>query len=147
MHFDFLPQRGILTPVYLPTAKHLPPDAMLRAYGCQFLAVAPLATQYQNLQVRPAFQAWALVGTDSLAGTFGFQVQIWHNGVSGQRQLFSISLSSQAVCGSAGYPQFLTEPELFLENDSIRVQVKNLSRTDNDSIWIALWGGDVVVPA
>jgi len=143
---EFIPQRGVLTPIFLPGAKQLPPEAKLRAYGCQFLNVGPLATAYQNLQVIPSWQAWAIVGINLLGGTNGFQLQIWHVGKGGQRQLNSISLPSPLVCGAAAKPQWLLEPELFLANDSIRIQVKNLSSTQNDSIWIALWGGDVVVP-
>jgi hypothetical protein len=141
----YLPQTGSLTPLYLPTAKQIPEDSDLRAIGFSFLNLTPLQTAYQNIQVTPAFNAWALVGIDSLAGVFGFQVQIWHLTRSGQRQLFNTSLVSPNIVGTAADPLFLPETELFLAGDSIRVQVKNLSTTQNDNIWLALWGGDVQV--
>jgi hypothetical protein len=136
----------------VPHAKHIPPHAQLRVRSCQFLAVAPLATAYQNIQVRPAFNAWALVATDSLGtsgfGPFGtpvsgFQLQIWHIGRKGQRQLFNTSVVSPAVAGSAANPFWLTDTELFLDGDSLRIQVKNLDSANSDSIWVALWGGEL----
>lgn len=141
----YLPQRGSLSALYLPEDQHLPAEAALRAIGFSFPNVASLGTAYQTIQVKPAFNCWALVATDTLLGAQGFQVQIWHLSPGGQRQLFNTNLSSLTVAGSAANPMFLRETELFLNGDSIRVQVKNLSTVAQDTIWLALWGGDVSV--
>lgn len=141
----YLPQRGQLSALYLPDEIHLPPDADLRAIGFSFPDVAGLGTAYQVIQVKPAFNCWAIVATDTLAGAQGFQVQIWHLSPGGQRQLFNTNLSSLIVGGHASNPMFLRETELFLNGDSIRVQVKNLDPANTDTIWVALWGGDVQV--
>ncbi len=148
----FLPQRGYLSSLFLPRPKHLPPDADLRVIGFNFspagpfgASVGPLATAYQTVQIAPAFNWWGLGLIDSLQAPQGFQVQAWHLSVNGQRQLFNIS-SPSVIAGSGGppgYPMFLPETELFLSGDSIRVQVKNLSTTASDNIWLAFWGGDV----
>lgn len=146
----YLPQRKSLSALYLPTAKHIPPDSALRAISFQFLALAPLATAYKSIQVTPAFNAWALGMTHALVGgnpvpDFGFQVQLWHLTQGGQRQFYNTSIVSPTVGGTAARPFFLIETELFLAGDSIRLQVKNLSTTANDNIWVALWGGDVTM--
>lgn len=143
----YLPQRGSLTDLYLPEEKHLPPGADLRGIDFSFPAVVALGTAYQSIQVKPAFNCWAISAVDTLNSTFGFLMQIWHLSPGGQRQLFNTSLPSKLVAGTRGDPMYLPETELFLEGDSIRVQVKNLDNTNPDTIWVSLWGGDVVVPA
>jgi hypothetical protein len=141
----YLPQRGTISDLYLPRPFHVPEDALLRAIGFNFTGVGPLQTAYQAVQVFPSFLAWALVGIDDQAGSIGFQVQFWHNTPSGQRQFFATSVLSGTVCGLASNPMYITEPELFASGDAIRCQVKNLSTTLNDDIYVALWGGDVNV--
>jgi hypothetical protein len=138
----YFPNRKSLSSLYFPDEKHIPPDAQVRAIGFQFLNIAPLATGYRSIQVTPAFLAWCLLGVDTL-GAFG--LQLWHYTPSAQRQLFSTTVNSNVGAGSAQLPLPLMEPELFSNGDSIRCQIKNLSTTTTDSIWVALWGGDVSV--
>lgn len=144
----YLPQYGPLSSLFLPEDKHIPEESLLRGITFQFPAVAPLATAYQSIQVTPAFNCWALAGIDSLMGALGFQVLLWHLTASGQRQFFTTSIASGLVLGNMdglGSPLWLPETELFLAGDSIRCQVKNLSTTQSDNIWVALWGGDVTL--
>jgi hypothetical protein len=144
----YLPQRKSLSALYLPTVKHIPEDSLLRVVGFSFPNLAPLATAYQSVQVTPAFNAWAIVHHHQLVGgnptpDLGFQIQIWHLTTGGQRQFYNTPVVSANIAGTAALPFFLTETELFLTGDSIRVQVNNLSTTAIDNIWLALWGGDV----
>jgi hypothetical protein len=121
----WIPNRKALTPLYYPTWPRIPDNGLARLIAGSFLAV---------------------VGYHSLAGAAGhFNLQIYHITPNGQRQLFSTGVDDAIAVGTASHPATLLEPELFADNDAIRFQVKNYSTTDNNNIYVGLWGADVQV--
>ena len=143
--FDlWIPTRKLLTPLYYAEWPKIPDTGLVRLVACAFPAVPPLATKYASIQLHPAFLARAIVGYHSLTGASGhFNLQIFHITPSGQRQLFSTGVDDAIAVGTAGHPANLIEPELFALNDSIRLQVKNYSTTNNNNIYVGVWGADV----
>lgn len=140
----FLPNRKMMTEMFLPRLDHVPSDAQLRAVGFSFPQVEALGTVEQTVQIEPAFLALMLVGygTDDA----GFNVKIWHNTTAGSRELMNKAINSGAALGTAQHPFFIKEPYLMLRGDSLRCQVKSLSiSATNAHIWVAFWGGDVTV--
>ena len=140
----FLPNRKLLTRMFLPKLDHVPSDAQLRAVGFVFPSVGTLATVEQTVQIEPAFLALTLVGYST--DPAGFNVKLWHNTSGGSRSLSNTAISFSATLGHARHPFYIKEPYLMLRGDSLRCQVKSLSQSATPAqIWVAFWGGDVTV--
>jgi len=140
----FLPNRKLMTEMFLPYLDHIPSDADLRWIGFVFPSVGTLATVEQTVQIEPAFLALTVMGYST--DPAGFNVKFWHNTTGGSRELSNKAIGFPASLGKAIHPSYIKEPYLMLRGDSLRCQVKSLSTSATPSnIWIAFHGGDVTV--
>lgn len=140
----WLPQVGVLSDVFLPPEVELPEvdNQGLRSISFYFPAVGPLGTATQTIQIVPAFVVWAIVCASTT--TDGFQFILRHTS-KGVRRLMNKAIDSRIGAGTALDPLWLTETYLLKNSDQLYGQVKSLGLVNPQTVWVTLWGCDVVV--
>jgi len=153
----FFPQRKLRNWKYLPLHRDLPSGLQFTAlvFSWGFTpdtpGLAALETQNKIIQIKKPTWIWAINSADNDAtgsggSDSGFQCQIYHTHNGVQSRFFNRPLRSrQEVFGNGQLPFTLTQPHLFLPNDSVEVEVKNLGNPVAPavtSISVAMFGGE-----
>ena len=147
----YLPQRGSLSDLCTCRMRSIflltPICARLASAFRRLLA---LGTAYQSIQVKPAFNCWAIVATDSLAKhASASRYRLWHLSPGGQRQVLQhLPFESDGRRVSASFPDVPARNRTLpgRRQHSRPGQESGSSEPGHDLVGV-LWGGDVVVPS
>lgn len=156
----FLPQKGVMSHLYLPAELDLPPDGDTRIVGFSFPGMGALSTDNDSETVKADFLLYGITANANVTGHViprrrgapiyivaeqaDFTLMLYHGHGDAQRQLFHQPVNPQNVLGTGNNPMYLGETYLIEKGDTITCEVSNASLwggayTAGD-IYIALWG-------
>ena len=138
----FLPNRKLLTPLYLPAESELAPG-VFRILGFDFQNMTALQTQEISTSVQAPFLVWAITGVYIDAAPLdaaGFRLQLLQEHQGKILPFFSRHFQHVNTVGTAQLPTLLKKPRLIDAGGSITCEVKSLSLNNGKRVQVALWG-------